>query len=71
MILGHGKVKQVCLPPIMIENAIYQALAVKAGKLCGRYDLGALGMHHDEDSELHEFHNIDYIAYCLSPEQTA
>ncbi|WP_425641216.1 hypothetical protein ACPUEK_14780 [Marinomonas gallaica] len=46
------------------------ALKVSGKDLFGRYDPGALGAHHDESSDLHKFHKIDYIAYCLSPEQT-
>ncbi len=75
MLLGHGKSEAGILASNNDRGCDLSrdcvALTVKSGKLYGRYDPGALGKHHCEDSELHKFHNIDYIAYCLSPEQTA
>lgn len=43
------------------------AIREESGSLYGRYDPGALS---DPESDLHKFHKIDYVAYCLSPEQS-
>jgi hypothetical protein len=47
------------------------ALIAKNNQLFGRFDLGASGVHADQDSPLDELHQIDFIAFCLDVQQTA
>ncbi|MCW8879404.1 MAG: hypothetical protein OQJ89_06775 [Kangiellaceae bacterium] len=74
MIMGYGKSEAARLASEddracdLSRDCV--ALKVSDNELYGRYDPGALGAYNDEDSELHKFHKIDFISYCLSPEQT-
>ncbi|EOB2877147.1 hypothetical protein ACIL2K_004292, partial [Vibrio vulnificus] len=75
VILGYGKSEAARIASNKDSDCDLSrdcvALAVISGELYGRFDPGALGSAHDESSDLHKFHKIDFIAYCLSPEQTS
>lgn len=73
--MGHGKSKAARIASCFDrDNDLSRdcvAIMAKEGSIYGRFDPGALGEHHNSNSLLHQFYKIDYIVYCLSPEQTA
>lgn len=74
MIMGYGKSEAARLASDDDRDCDLSrdcvALKVSDNELFGRYDPGTLGAYNDEDSELHKFHKIDFISFCLSQEQT-
>lgn len=73
MIMGYGKSEAARIASYnIIEDDISRdstAIKVKDNILEARYDIGAINT--ELDDKFLEFHKVDYIAYCLSPEQTS
>ncbi|WWW10908.1 hypothetical protein V7P26_07785 [Arcobacter cryaerophilus gv. pseudocryaerophilus] len=76
MIMGYGKseVARIASNNIEEDDISRDSTAIKAKDniLEARFDIGAINTELDEETrnELSKFHKVDYIAYCLSPEQT-
>lgn len=76
MIMGYGKSEAARIASDNIdEDDISRdstAIKVKDNILEARFDIGAINTELDEETrnKLSKFHKVDYIAYCLSPEQT-
>lgn len=74
LILGFGKSEAARIASGKERNNDLSrdctAIKAEADNLFGRYDPGAIAPKNNTKSDLHKFHRIDFIAYCLSPEQT-
>ena len=76
MIMGYGKSEAARIASNNIEEDDISrdstAIKAKDNILEARFDIGAINTELDEETrnELSKFHKVDYIAYCLSPEQT-
>jgi hypothetical protein len=72
MIMGYGKSEaaRIATEKQEADDLSRDCVAIRNnnGILEGRFDPG--GINPEVDSELFDFHTIDHIVYCLSPEQT-
>ena len=74
--MGYGKSEAARIASNNIEEDDISrdstAIKAKDNILEARFDIGAINTELDEETrnELSKFHKVDYIAYCLSPEQT-
>lgn len=76
MIMGYGKSEAARIASNNNSNDDISrdstAIKVEDNILKARIDFGATNMELDDETrtKLSEFYKVDYIAYCLSPEQT-
>ena len=76
MIMGYGKsnAARIASSNNRDNDLSRDATAIKVENniLKARVDFGAINIELEQSKrdELHRFYNVDYIVYCLSPEQT-
>ena len=76
MIMGHGKSEAARIANNKDKAKDFSrdstAIALDDNILKGRYDAGAINLDLEESkrNNLHKFHEIHYIAYCLSEDDT-
>lgn len=76
MIMGHGKSEAARIVNNKDSTKDFSrdstAIAIDGNTLKGRFDLGAINLDLEESKRdnLHKFHEIHYIAYCLSENET-